>query len=245
MPQEIPARAGLEVAAVCRPAHTVGGDFYDLFALDDDRLGIFVAEGGGGGIGSALTIPFAKGFLMPRVANGSDPADVLCSLQTQLAPLLDQGQNLTVAFGVFDARNRTLSYARTGDYPRVIIADDRVRTSADVENDAGSEIETTRELPNADSDATPCMIRTANVELCLGATVIFYTDGIAKTLALGRKPLAHLARDLGVNTKRDSLANQLKTFMREQERRARRTHLDDDLTTIAVRFTSEGATDTL
>ena len=84
-------------------------------------------------------------------------------------------------------------------------------------------------------------MRTATIELGAGATVIFYTDGIAKTLALARKPLAHLARDLGVNAKRDPLADQLRTFMREQEKRARRTHLDDDLTTVAVRFTSEAA----
>src|SRR5206468_3186869 len=63
LPKSAPPIDGLTISASCIPARIVGGDFYDFYPLGDGRLGIFIAEGGNRGIGSALNIALAKGFL--------------------------------------------------------------------------------------------------------------------------------------------------------------------------------------
>ncbi|MGH9846840.1 MAG: PP2C family protein-serine/threonine phosphatase, partial [Blastocatellia bacterium] len=80
MPESLPRTEQFEIAASCVPAFEVGGDFYDLFELEPGRLGVLVAEGGGKGLGSALSIAFAKGFLTPRIFNNSgddSPTDLV------------------------------------------------------------------------------------------------------------------------------------------------------------------------
>src|SRR5262249_37607914 len=63
MPESLPNISHFSIAASCAPAYEVGGDFYDFFELEPGKLGVLIAEGGGKGLGSALSVAFAKGFL--------------------------------------------------------------------------------------------------------------------------------------------------------------------------------------
>lgn len=236
MPQSLPHVAGVEIAAVCHPAHTVGGDFYDLFPLADDRLGLFIAEGGGGGLGSALTIAFAKGFLMPRIESGIAPGDVLCSLQTQLAPMLESNEELTVAFAVIDSRRQTISYARTGEYPRVYLArSDSSRASS------GDRIaEVSRSWSTSSETDDKCAIREATLQVGAGDTVMFFTDGIGKSLKVEHSSPDKFTRMVSGQTSRKktdaTLQHNLDKTISRQARRARRINLDDDLTAVVISF---------
>ncbi|HMY74550.1 MAG TPA: hypothetical protein PLQ88_22210, partial [Blastocatellia bacterium] len=61
MPVSLPHSKYFSIAAKCLPAYEVGGDFYDVFELEPGKIGLLIAEGGGRGLGSALSIAFAKG----------------------------------------------------------------------------------------------------------------------------------------------------------------------------------------
>jgi serine phosphatase RsbU (regulator of sigma subunit) len=240
MPQQLPTTAGLELAAVCHPAHTVGGDFYDLFPLADDCLGLFVAEGGGGGLGSALTIAFAKGFLMPRVASGAAPGDIICSLQSQLAPMLQSNEELTIAFAIIDPHRKTISYARTGEYPLVHVerADDSNGASTFALTE--SVREWTGEHANERETKDGCTIREASLQLSAGDSILFFTDGIGKTLRVEHASPNKLMRDVTKHLTRKAghtLQDALGKTVAKQARQARRINMDDDLTAVVIRFT--------
>lgn len=236
MPQSLPEVAGVEIAAVCHPAHTVGGDFYDLFPLADDRLGLFIAEGGGGGLGSALTIAFAKGFLMPRIESGIAPGDILCSLQTQLAPMLESNEELTVAFAVIDSRRQTVSYARTGEYPRVYLA----RSDSSRASSGDGIAEVSRSWSTNSETADKCAIREATLQVGAGDTVMFFTDGIGKSLMVEHSSpdkFTRMVTNQSTRKKTDaSLQHNLDKTIARQARRARRINLDDDLTAVVISF---------
>lgn len=122
LPDKLPEIRQLAVAAACQPAHEVGGDFYDLFELDQGKLGIFMAEGGGRGLASALTIAFAKGFLMPKIKNetlgDNSPTEIVRSLQTQFVKTMAQDEAMGFVYAVIDTSDKTLRYAGTGNFPR-------------------------------------------------------------------------------------------------------------------------------
>jgi hypothetical protein len=165
LPKAAPEISGLNITAACVPAGVVGGDFYDFFPLDDSRLGIFIAEGGNRGIGSALNIALAKGFLMHTVRRNLSPREVIQRLELTLGPLLESagaGASTHVAYAVIDTSAATIRYARTGDYPRVIVT-------------GSLTAEQKFEIPG-----TGTAICEGAATLRAGDTVLMFTDGIAR-----------------------------------------------------------------
>ncbi len=71
MPQSAPRLPGMEFAAVCVPAKGVGGDFFDFFSLDANRVGVFVAQGGERGIGVGALYCVGEGRVDAYVATNA------------------------------------------------------------------------------------------------------------------------------------------------------------------------------
>jgi len=240
MPQQLPIIPGLAIAASCYPSRVVGGDFYDLFSLDGAKLGIFVAEGGERGLGAALTIAYAKGFLMPRIFGGQSPTEVVCSLQTQLAPMLDGDDAMSFAYAVVDASERTLTYARTGHYPQISI--NRAGGDAAVNDHhqlVAGEIESQISLgPEGGKNS---VVREAALPLAGGDAVVFFTDGIAKSLRIESQTTAQWVSSIvstPIHNFTKSLQETLDNSLRKKAkaRRTKRLRLDDDLTAVVVRL---------
>ena len=165
LPKKAPEVQGLYIQAECVPARIVGGDFYDFYPLGSNRLGIFIAEGGNRGIGAALSIALAKGFLMHTVSRNLSPGEVIQRLESTLGRLLaGAGAEAAthVAYAVIDTAAGTVRYARTGDYPRVVV------TSA-------LSGEQRVELPGSGT-----VLYEGSVNLRTGDTVLLFTDGIAR-----------------------------------------------------------------
>ncbi len=123
LPQSAPELPGIQVAACCLPARGVGGDFYDFFRLDPNRVGIFVAQGGGQGLASALCIALAKGLLMHASQQSHSPTQIILGLEENIEELLESGtrSGISFAYGVMDSRRGQLTYARIGSSPRLMI----------------------------------------------------------------------------------------------------------------------------
>ena len=120
-PQALPQVEGLSLAAACRPSRTVGGDFYDFFRIGDHRLGIFLAEGGDGGLSAALSIAFAKGLLLPMADHGASVDEMISVLKEQLEPLRKSNPSMGVLLGVVDLAAGTLEHASLGEYPKFLL----------------------------------------------------------------------------------------------------------------------------
>ena len=77
-------RYKFEISASMDPAKEVGGDFYDFFLIDDDHIGLVVADVSGKGVPAALFMVIAKTLIKNRAQMGESPAEVLRSVNTQL-----------------------------------------------------------------------------------------------------------------------------------------------------------------
>lgn len=86
LPPALPAVPGLEVAAYYHAASAdeVGGDFYDLFRLDDGRWALFVGDVCGKGAGAAVMTSLVRYTLRAAAAHDPDPVDMLTTLNTAL-----------------------------------------------------------------------------------------------------------------------------------------------------------------
>ncbi len=246
MPESLPKSEGLSIAAHCTPAFEVGGDFYDLFELEPGKIGVLMAEGGGKGLGSALSAAFAKGFLMPRIySNGSgaddSPTEMLRSLEDRLLMMLDNEAGSGLAYAVIDAADHTLRYARFGDHPAVV-----VRRGKNGEQSVPTEEREVKFLSNRVAGQSVRLIE-GTVMLTEGDTVFFYTDGIEKSWRKkGTSAESEFARVI-VNSAAKSvdLQEALNASIQECAKRAKRQGTEDDLTAVIIKIeTGAGSAET-
>ena len=74
-----PDREEFDLYASMTPAKEVGGDFYDFFLIDDDHLGMVIADVSGKGIPAAMFMMFCKNVVANNVKLGNSPANALNS----------------------------------------------------------------------------------------------------------------------------------------------------------------------
>jgi serine phosphatase RsbU (regulator of sigma subunit) len=241
MPERLPSLPDFSIAACCHPAHEVGGDFYDVFELEGGKLGILIAEGGGKGLGSALSIAFAKGFLTPRILgdgqSDNSPTEVVRALQDRLAAMLDDEDGVGLAYAVVDAGDGTLRYARVGTHPAIMVANENSPGRLSLPEEREIKFKSNRkEGRRADADI---LVIEGSCTLGEGDSVAMLTDGIVKNWKNDKTgPAAELSKVLTDARGADSAALQeaLDKNVKESSKRARKQMTDDDLTVVIVKL---------
>jgi len=162
--KELPDMPGVTVAARYLPAKTeaeVGGDWYDLFALPDGRIGMVMGDVAGRGIEAASVMGQLQHALRAYAMEGHAPAIVMERLNT----LLELKDLATLLFLIFDPAKWTVTYANAGHLPPLTIAPDgQVSMLED-----GSP-------PLGGSPLT--MYRESTTTFVPGTTIVLYTDGL-------------------------------------------------------------------
>ena len=79
-----PDRKEFDIYATMTPAKEVGGDFYDFFLVDDDHIGLVMADVSGKGVPAALFMMVSKILIRNRVQNGERPGEALRNVNNQL-----------------------------------------------------------------------------------------------------------------------------------------------------------------
>jgi serine phosphatase RsbU (regulator of sigma subunit) len=124
LPGALPRMGGLSVEALYLPADFVSGDIYDVSRLDEDHLGLSLADATGHGLPAALLTIFIKNSFRGKEITGDDyrilrPDEILDRLNAEIVNTrLSQCQFITALHAVYDSRTATLRWARGGvPYP--------------------------------------------------------------------------------------------------------------------------------
>ena len=100
------------------PAKEVGGDFYDFFLIDDDHLGIVMADVSGKGVPAALFMMMSKILIKNLAMQGHSPAKVLELTNAAICQNNRAEMFVTVWFGVMEISTRKMAAANAGhEYP--------------------------------------------------------------------------------------------------------------------------------
>lgn len=97
-----PERKEFDLYATMDPAKEVGGDFYDFFLIDNDHLGLVVADVSGKGVPAALFMVIAKTLIKNRALLGGSPSEVLAYANEQLCEGNEAELFVTVWFAIVD-----------------------------------------------------------------------------------------------------------------------------------------------
>ena len=120
---EMPQLENFEVAAVYEPASgeaDVGGDFFDVYSLGNERYAVVVGDVSGKGAEAAARTAMAKYMLRAFTIRNPNPASALYYLNNALAHDLEADRFATLVYGVFDAGTRRWTIARGGHPPPLL-----------------------------------------------------------------------------------------------------------------------------
>ena len=122
-----PERNDMDIFASMDPAKEVGGDFYDLFMVDDDHLAVVMADVSGKGVPAALFMVIAKTLIKNHLQNKEPVNEALINANNQLCEGNDEGYFVTTWAAVIDLKTGDVEFADAGhELPLVIHTDGSV-----------------------------------------------------------------------------------------------------------------------
>jgi serine phosphatase RsbU (regulator of sigma subunit) len=180
-PLDVP---GLAITALCVPAREVGGDYYDLFQLPDDRLGVLIADVAGKGTSAALYMAELKGLMLGLTQMQMSPRDMLIEVNRIITDNLDSRSFITMSYGVIDRRTATMTYCRAGHTPLIFLPGPSSAHPGRSQTLTPSGMVVGLRIPGA-AEKFADLLEEETIDLRVGDVVVFYTDGISEAMNTG------------------------------------------------------------
>lgn len=117
-----PERCEFDIYASMTTAKQVGGDFYDFFLIDDDRLGLVIADVSGKGIAAALFMMVNEIILKDRALMGGSPAEIMTFVNDRICENNAAEMFITVWFGILEISTGKVTAVNAGHEDPVISA---------------------------------------------------------------------------------------------------------------------------
>lgn len=128
-PRELPTLPGLELAAICRAARIVSGDYYDFVKLGESKLGLAIADISGKGISAALLMASLQAALRGQaILNGHrSTAQVVETLNRHLFLNTSDDRYATLFYAEYDSASHTLRYTNAGHCAPFFVCNGQVK----------------------------------------------------------------------------------------------------------------------
>ena len=169
-----PENAGeLDIAALMNAAKDVGGDFYDFFRIDDQRIGFVIADVSGKGVPAAIFMAVSRTLIRATGVRGGSPAECISYSNGLLAQESANYMFVTVFYGIYNIATGQVTYTNAGHNPPYLMkADGRIE-----------QLPMSKDLVVGAIDDFQFSEETLQLEH--GDTLLLYTDGVTEALNLG------------------------------------------------------------
>ena len=114
LPAEAPAINGFQISGLNVPARQVSGDYFDYIKVDEERLGVAIADVSGKGVPASLIMAICRSVLRAEAARNPSPADVLRKVNRQLYPDIKEDMFISMAYLILDHQRDGITLARAG-----------------------------------------------------------------------------------------------------------------------------------
>jgi len=111
---------GLRVAELFEPAEEIGGDYFDVVSLNDDRYLLCLADVTGHGVPAAMTATVLKSLVQEAVAFSASPAEIITRINRRYSEFIMPGHFATMVILMVDTRKHEVRYASAGHEPPFI-----------------------------------------------------------------------------------------------------------------------------
>lgn len=223
LPDVLPAPPRFDFGARIDPARQVGGDFYDVFRVSEDKVAVLIGDVADKGVPSAIFMARAHALIAAEAESYENPGDVLRKANAHITRLEKATQFVTVLYGILNVDSGEFTFARAGHEPPLML------------------------LPNGSAKRIPYNTGMAlglweditldeqTITLPPGSTLVLYTDGMTDCrdpngVAFG---LERIQRSLNTcpGTSAQEVCNYLLQTLKDYQQGSKQ---DDDVTLVAV-----------
>jgi sigma-B regulation protein RsbU (phosphoserine phosphatase) len=214
----------LDIAASMTPAKDVGGDFYDLFRIDDERIGFVIADVSGKGIPAAIFMAVSRTLIRATGVRGGSPAECIAYSNKLLAAESVDCMFVTVFYGIININTGEINYCNAGHNPPYVLKHD-----GKVE-----ELPTMGDCMVGAIDGLP--YHEATLQLEKGDALVMYTDGVTEAMNIdyqqfGEERLKETLEDVAMHNCQemvDAIKSDVAAFAGEAEQ-------SDDITVLTLK----------
>lgn len=214
----------LDIAALMNAAKDVGGDFYDFFRIDDQRIGFVVADVSGKGVPAAIFMAVSRTLIRATGVRGVSPAECISYSNELLAQESANSMFVTAFYGIYNLTTGQVTYTNAGHNPPYLMKADgtilQLPFSSDLVVGAIDDFKYSEET----------------LQLEHGDTLLLYTDGVTEAINSGdeefgeQRLLAVLAQLTG-NSSQD-IIERIKACVSDFAGEAEQS---DDITLLAIK----------
>lgn len=170
LPKTFPEKPGYQLFGNMEPAREVGGDFFDIINLENDCVGLAIADVSDKGVPAALFMMSSRTLMKGAAIGRSNPAEVLSEVNNLLQEDNDASMFVTVFYAEYNPGNGVLSYANGGHNPPIVVHADGSSTVLPQTNGIALGI-----MPDIEYEQN-------SVTLSPGDALVLYTDGVTEAM---------------------------------------------------------------
>ena len=225
------AKMGIvEAEAFYKTAYRVGGDYFDFIEVDEDHLGVLVADVSGKGIPAGLVMASTRALMSALSKNVLSPAKLLRDLNAHLLLLIPGDMFVTASYAVINTKTGEMVCAEAGHEPFLAALGGEAVKVCDNRGMV---------LSILDSEIFGETVSDNTYQLKAGDMILFYTDGAVEALNKQKEEFTRERLAVALENARNLSPYEALTSI--QGRLAKFTEGEpqyDDVTLVAVKITS-------
>ncbi len=227
LPQKDPVVPGFRISGTNLPARLISGDYYDYIHVTEQKFGIVIADVSGKGVPAGLLMAMCRSALRSVAAGEPSPSAAMAAVNRQLFPDIREDMFISMAYGILDPQQGSLTLARAGHDPALLYR----KETGKVE-----QLRSPGLALGIDSGAVfERVTRDQELRLESGDCVLFHTDGVREAMDAGEEEFGmermaeafRKAAPLGAEAVLTRMQEELRSFTGEGPQM-------DDITLVAI-----------
>lgn len=163
-----PHEEAFDIYAYMNAAKYVGGDFYDFFTIDDDRLGFVIADVSGKGVPAAIFMAISRTVIRAIAITENSAAQCMKRANDILCKESVNDMFVTVFYGILNIHTGLITYSNAGHNPPILMSHDKTVSFVPITGDR---------ILGAFEDS---VYHEKELRLSPGDSLFLYTDGITE-----------------------------------------------------------------
>ncbi len=227
LPQVLPVDRRYELSAISIPAQEVGGDYYDIVYLENEKIGIAVGDVSGKGVSAAFVMAEVKGIFQSLSKLTESPANFLVQANNALSGNIDKKSFISLVYVILDPVASRLKISRAGHCPMLFFSEGNIKFVQPTGIGLGLTSKTIFEET----------IKEEEIILKNGDICVFYTDGVTEARnnrneEFGVERLGEVVRE----AQRDSAEKIREALIQAVQHHSGNGIHTDDITVVVLRW---------
>jgi len=228
LPGSNPAIPGFDIAADCKPAKEVGGDYYDFIVPAKDKLALIIGDVSGKGTSASFYMTLTKGYIQATIDENMTPKEILVKVNELLLNTISKKLFVTLFIALLDVKTKKVVCARAGHNPAFHFSKKKDKTVSI--KPGGIALGLRKSTPFTEA------ITEEEIQLEKGDWLVLYTDGFTEARNAGAWEFGEdrFIQAIGENLDKcagdmvDSMFSQVEIFTGTAGRH-------DDMTMVAIK----------